>query len=275
MRMIVAAGMILAAIAGCGKKSDELTLKGSDTMLHVGEAWTEQFKKDHPEIRMSVTGGGSGTGISAIINGHTQIAMSSRYAEPNEIQAAVKLGKALKEFEVGKDGIAVIVSRNNPVSELTLDQLRKIFTGAVTNWKQVGGQDREIIIYSRDTSSGSYVFFREHVLAKKEFAKAALRMASTAVLVESVAGNEAAIGYSGLAYAQDANVRILAVKAVPEAEAVTPTFETIRDGSYAIGRPLLLYTLGEPQGRAKTFIDFTLSDKGQRILKEIGYVPVR
>jgi len=265
---------VVVVLAGCGKKGEELTIKGSDTMLHVGEGWAERFRELHPDVQVAVTGGGSGTGISAIINGHTQVAMASRTADQNEKEAAEKQGKPLKEFVVGKDGIAVVVNKVNPVSELTIVQLKKIFTGEITNWKQVGGADKDFVIYSRDTSSGSYVFFREHVLGNQEYVKSALRMAATAALVDGVAGNEGAIGYSGLAYAQEGNVKILPVKRDSDSEAVSPSEATIRDGSYPVSRPLMLYTLGEPKGQADSFIKFALGDEGQKILKGIGYVPI-
>jgi len=272
MLVVLYAAVILG---GCGRKREELSLKGSDTMLHVGEAWAEKFREDNPGVSVSVTGGGSGTGISALINGHTQIAMASRKIQEDERARAQKQGKAVREFEVGKDGIAVIVHKANPIKELSVDQLRRIFTGQITNWRQVGGPDRDIVLYSRETSSGTYIFFREHVLKNADYSPKALLMPSTVALVQGVVGNESAIGYSGLAYAEEGNVAIIGVKATDDAPAVLPSTETIKDGSYPISRPLLLYTLGDPGGNAKAFIDFALSTPGQDILKQIGYLPIK
>jgi len=274
-RLMLAVLIGAVVLGGCGKKREELALKGSDTMLHVGEAWAEKFREMNPSVNVSVTGGGSGTGISALINGHTQVAMSSRKIQEKELAEAQKQGKTIREFEVGKDGIAVILHKANPIKELSIDQLRKIFTGQVTNWRQVGGPDREIVLYSRETSSGTYIFFREHVLKNADYSSRALLMPSTVALVQGVAGNESAIGYSGLAYAEEANVAIIGVKAADDAPALLPSVETIKDGSYPISRPLLLYTLGDPVGHAKAFIDSALSTQGQEILKQIGYIPVK
>lgn len=269
--LFVAAAM---GTAGCGGKKQELTLKGSDTMLQVGQSWAEKFQQEHPGMQVSVTGGGSGTGISALINRHAAIAMSSRKIKDDEIALAPANSKP-KEFVVGQDGIAVVVNNSNPLSELTMEQLRKIFTGEVKNWNQVGGPDRGIVILSRETSSGTYIFFREHVLANKDYAANALLMPSTSVLVNTAASNESAIGYSGLAYAEEADVKIIGVKKNAGSPAVVPCAETIRDGSYPISRPLLLYTLGEPSGDARAFIDFAMGGEGQKILKEVGYIPLK
>lgn len=279
---------LLAGVAACsrttpsseGELSGSIQIKGSDTMVNLGQAWAEAFMARYPKVQVAVTGGGSGTGIAAMINGTTDIAESSRQMKPEEIQAAERNGIEPKEFKVGLDGLAVVVNPVNPVNELTMDQLRDIFMGKITNWKEVGGSDAKIVVLSRESNSGTHVYFKEHVLRRgnekgpEEFAPSALLMPSSQAIADEVATNPAAIGYYGLGYVTPKQ-KALAIAPQAGAPAVTPSVETVVNGSYPISRPLFMYTRGEPTGVVKAFIDFVLSDDGQRIVLELDFVPIR
>lgn len=264
---------LLAGGARAAQTEQYITVKGSDTMVHLVSGWAESFMKTNKAVDVSVTGGGSGTGISALINGTADICASSR-----DIQAAEKqkLNNAQREFIVARDGIAVIVHPSNPLKELTIEQIRNIFTGAFRNWKEVGGPDQPFTLLSRESSSGTYVFFQEHVLDKRNYSPRARLMPATSAIIQEAASNKTAIGYVGLGYAAEAGskVRMLAVRKDAGSGAVLPSEAAVQSGAYAIARPLYLYTKGEPQGLAKTFIDFTLSPAGQKIVLENGYVAV-
>jgi phosphate transport system substrate-binding protein len=246
-------------------------------MVHLCSTWAEEYMKANPGVEVPVTGGGSGTGIAALINGTTDIAAASREMKQKEKDKAAAGGARPVEFVVARDGIAVVVNPENPVSELTMEELKKIFTGAYENWLQVGGPDEGILVLSRESSSGTYVFFKDHVLKKQDYAVTARLMPATSAIVQSVASDRWAIGYVGLGYAVEAGdkVKTVLVKADEEAPAVEPSEETVMSGEYPIARPLHLYTLGEPRGAAKAFIDFALGPEGQRIVRETGYVAVR
>jgi phosphate transport system substrate-binding protein len=252
-----------------------LSIKGSDTMVHLVTAWAEAYMAAHPEAQISVTGGGSGTGIAAMINGTTDVCMASRKVKPREVELARERGVEFHEVVVARDGIAVVVHPENPVEELTLDQLRQIFNGTLRDWKQVGGPKRPLQVLSRESNSGTYVFFNEHVLRKDDYAREARLMPSNAAIVQAVSQDRGSIGYVGLGYAEGAPVRIVRVKADAASPAVAPSLTTVRDGSYPIARPLHLYANGEPKGLARDFIEFALSPEGQRIVRETGYIPVR
>ena len=252
-----------------------ITVKGSDTMVHLTSIWAEEFMKSHSNAEVSVTGGGSGTGIAALINGTTDICAASRPMMEKEKQLATEKGVHPKEFVVGKDGIAIIVHPENTVSTLTLRQLKRIFTGAVENWKEVGGKDQPILVFSRESSSGTYVFFQEHVLGKVDYTQAARLLPGTSALVQAVSADGGSIGYVGLGFAEHGEgVKTVMVAVDEQSEPVLPSEETVRSGLYPIARPLYLYTKGSPSGLVKEFIDFSLSSKGQQIVKENGYVPL-
>lgn len=253
-----------------------VTIKGSDTMVHLVSTWAEDFMDSHEGTDISVTGGGSGTGIAAMLNGTTDICAASRQMKKQEIELAEQKKITPVRYVVARDGIAVVVNPKNPVSTLTIEQLGKIFTGAYTNWTQVGGPDKPIIVLSRESSSGTYVFFQEHVLGKKDYTTNARLMPATSAIIQAVGEDAWAIGYVGLGYAVEAGdkVKMLAVKADAEAPPVVPSEETVISGEYSIARPLQLYTNGEATGTIKEFIDFCLSPVGQKIVRETGYVPV-
>lgn len=276
---------VLMALAGCSASSnaprgklgggeEELTIKGSDTMVHLASSWAEEFMKQSPQVSVSVTGGGSGTGIAALLNGTTDLCASSREIAQKELDLAKQKKVEPKEFTVGRDGLAVVVHPENPIKELTLEQIKSIFTGKTTSWKEVGGPDLAIVVLSRESSSGTFVFFQEHVLQKQDYATSARLMPATAAIVQETASNRQAIGYVGLGYV-DERIRALNVKADSGTPAVEPSFDTVRSGKYAIARPLYLYSNGEPSGPRKQFLDYCLSEAGQRIVQNEGYVTVK
>lgn len=253
-----------------------LTVKGSDTMVHLVSAWAEEFMKLHQDVELSVTGGGSGTGIAGIINGTTDICASSRRINDKEMELAAGRGITPVEVSVALDGIAVIVHPHNQLEEFSLDQLQDIFTGKITNWQEVGGVDRPILVFSRESSSGTYVFFQEHVMNRQDYAPRARLLPGTSALVQGVAADVGAVGYVGLGYVNEAGDRIKAVRIQGEAgaPAIAPSEKTVQDGSYPVARPLFLYTNGEATGTAKDFIDFILGEQGQKIVRETGYVSI-
>lgn len=278
--LIVATGFAI----GCGREdtsstgsadSGTLTIKGSDTMVHLVTAWVEAYMEAHPNTQISVTGGGSGTGIAAMINGTTGLCMASREVKSREREQARALGITFQEMTVARDGIAVVVHPQNPVNDLTMDQLRQIFNGTLRNWNQVGGPDQSIQVLSRESNSGTYVFFNEQVLEKDDYGREVRLMPSSAAIVQSTSQDHWSIGYVGLGYAEGAAVKVIAVKQDASSPAVHPSLDTIRDGSYPIARPLYLYTNGEPAGLTKAVADFVLSEDGQRIVQETGYIPLR
>jgi len=254
-----------------------ISVKGSDTMVHLTSSWAEQFMGHYPGTQLSVTGGGSGTGIAALLNGTTDICASSREIQGKEKELALQKKIDLVEHAVARDGLAIIVNPANPVAELSLEQIRKIFTGEYANWKDVGGQDLPIIVLSRESSSGTFVFFQEFVLNKADYTPKARLLAGTSALVQSVAADQGAIAYVGLAFALEAKatVKMLPVKSADGAPAVLPSDETVRAGKYPVARPLYLYTNGSSSPEVKAFIDFCLSDAGQKIVTETGYISAK
>lgn len=290
MRKIISAGMALLAIAtavfavGCeGETATDnqelvrITIKGSDTMVHLVTNWAETYMDSNPGFEITVNGGGSGTGISALINGTTDIASSSREMKAKEMEEAKAAGNEPVENLIGLDGIAVIVNPENPINELTIAQLKDIFTGKKTNWKDFGGQDSQIGIYSRESSSGTYQFFQEHVLSKENYTAAARLMPATSAIIEGCASEKSGIGYVGLGYATEAGskIKIIAVKTDDMSPAVMPTEATVKDKTYAIARGLYLYTKTPSPEAVKSFLSFCLSTDGQKILTETGYITIQ
>jgi len=257
-----------------GALAGTLNTKGSDTMVHLVTAWAEAFMGEHPDVEIAVDGGGSGTGIAALINGTVDIASASRQMKDEEKRQASDKGLEPVEFVVARDGIAVVVNPGNPVDELTMEQLSKIFTGAVTNWRAVGGKDQGISVLSRESSSGTYAFFREHVMSDQDYTVDAKLMPATSAIIEAAAEDAGSIGYVGLGYLVEAGDRVKALNIKPDegSQAVAPSEETVKSGEYGIARPLYLYTVGEPTGLVKAFVDFALGDTGQEIVRENGYV---
>ncbi len=263
-----------------GYAQDMIQIKGSDTMVNLGQAWAESFMKKHPKAFIAVTGGGSGTGIASLLNKTCDIAECSRKMKQKEIELAHNKGINPVELTVALDGLAVVVHPANPVDKLTIDQLADIFTGKITNWKELGGKDSKIVILSREVNSGTHVYFKEHVLRrnnpnnKDEFAHAALLMPSSQAIADEVAGNPQAIGYYGMGYISPSQ-KAVAVAKDNNSPYVLPTIENVVEGKYAVSRPLFIYTDGVPQGLVKEFLDFVLSVEGQKIVLDIDFVPVK
>jgi phosphate transport system substrate-binding protein len=253
--------------------------KGSDTLVNLALAWAETYMGAHPEVRISVTGGGSGTGIAAMINGTVDIANASRAMKPEEISAAQANGIEPIEFVVAGDAIAVVVHPSNPVDRLTLQQVSDIYTRKITNWSQVGGDDRPIVLLSRESNSGTYVYFLENVirLGDKDsellFSPDTLLMPSSEGISSEVRQNPNTIGYDGLGYVTP-DQKVLGVARDADGPYVLPSVETVNDGSYHISRPLFMYTAGELTGDGKTYLDWILGE-GQAIVPELGFVPLK
>jgi phosphate transport system substrate-binding protein len=266
------------ALAASGKNS--LQIKGSDTMVNLVQAWAEKFMEKNPQEFVAVTGGGSGTGLSSIISCTCDIAMSSRTIKEKEVTLAKQKGINPNEIKVALDGLAVVVSPKNPVGKLTIDELAGIFTGKITNWKEVGGANTKIVILSREVNSGTHVYFKEHVLrkgdpnSKEEFSPAALMLSSSQAIADEIAQNPAAIGYYGMGYISTKQ-KPLSVAKDKKSEYVAPTVQNVLNGKYPISRPLFLYTNGMPQGLVKKFVDFALSQEGQDLVLKTDFVPLK
>ncbi len=271
-----------ALVAACGGGSSRSVIqnKGSDTLVNVAQAWAENYAAVAPETAVAVTGGGSGTGISAMINGTVDIANSSRKMKDSELELARGNGNEPIEFVVGFDALAVFVHPDNPLDEVSLEQLATLYGegGDVDTWSEWGvevpgcGSD-EIVRVSRQNNSGTYVYFREAVLGdQRDFRLGSRDMHGSKDVVDLVENTPCAIGYSGLAYATD-HVKMPCVRKGEDGECVSPSVDTAIDGSYPIARPLFMYTAGEPQGTIREYIDWVLSDEGQCIIYEKGYAP--
>lgn len=265
--------ILLLAVAASPAAAD-VVIKGSDTVLPLSQKAAEVYLQAHKDASITVIGGGSGVGIASMIDGTCSIAQSSRPMKTKEKKQAEQSGIHPTETVIALDALTVIVHPDNPVRALTLKQIGDIFAGEITNWKEVGGPDRNIVTYSRESSSGTYAFFRKHVLDGREYSQAALLAPATGAIVQSVSQTEGAIGYIGMAYMTSG---IVALEVAPEdgKPAVAPSLETVADGSYSIARELFYYTNGKPQGEVKEFVDFLLSPKGQKLVSEVGYVPAR
>jgi len=256
---------------------------GSNTLLEVGRAWAETYSKLHPDVSLSVNGGGSGKGIAGIIDGTVDFANSSRKMEPGEIEQARKKGHEPVEHQVGYDGIALFVHKDNPVASLTMEQLKQIYIekGAITKWSQVGvkmpaGTSDDIVVVSRDDASGTYEYFRDDVLGGKtfNFRNEKRTMSSPTEIIDLVSKTKNAIGYSGLASSR-ADVRAVPIAKKEGDKPITPSIDTVLDKTYPISRPLFMYSVGEPKGPAKEYLDWILSDAGQRVLLDNHYPPLR
>jgi len=277
--LFVLIAITFATSAFAAKDKNSIQVKGSDTMVNLGQAWAEKYMEKNAGDFVAVTGGGSGTGLSSLLSGTCDIAMSSRNIKEKEIALAKQKGINPNEIKVALDGLAVVVNPGNPIGKLTLAQLADIFTARVTNWKEVGGKDEKIVVLSREVNSGTHVYFKEHVLRKndpnnkEEFAPTALMLSSSQAIADEVAGNSAAIGYYGMGYISKKQ-KPLAIAKDEKSEYEIPTIENVINGKYPISRPLFLYTNGIPEGLVKKFVDFTLSKEGQDIIIATDFVPV-
>ncbi len=282
--------ILLPGLAGCGPKAGEdgpappgaaasIQNKGSDTMVNLALAWAEVYGQLHPEVQIAVTGGGSGTGIAALINGTVDMANASRRIKDEERDNAEANGIEPVEHVVAGDAIAVVVHPSNPVDGLTIPQLSAIFSGQIRNWRQVGGEDRPIVILSRESNSGTHVYFLEEVVRqgnkedKTLFSPDTLLMPSSEGISAEVRQNPNAIGYDGLGYVTH-DQKVVAVAPAEGDVQVLPTLETVEDGSYPIARGLYIYTVGEPEGAIREYLDWILGPDGQKIVQELGFVPL-
>jgi len=285
--VLMAAAIALAGCPGGGGGGDGLSgsfsIIGSNTVTPLSSVWAEDFMKVNPGVSIAVSGPGSGAGIASLINGTTDICQASRMIRQTEIDSARANGVEPYEIQVATDALSVVVHPSNPVLELTIVQLSAIYTNRITNWREVGGNDEPIVVISRDTNSGTHVFFKEHVVQMKglptedktlEYGSKVLFLPSTKEGVDEVAQNPNAIFYPGLGYVTE-EVKPLAIKATADTPGVLPSVETALDGSYPIARPLLFYTNGEPTGAVRAFIDYCLSAEGQAKVTEVGYVPLQ
>ena len=252
-----------------------VTVKGSDTMVVLGQKWAETYMTEHAGSKVQVTGGGSGTGFAALQNQTTDLANASRKIKASEIEACVKVfGKRPTEYKVALDGLSVYVNSENPIKALSMEELEGIFTGKIKNWKEVGGADASINVYSRENSSGTYEFFKEHVLKGKDFASSAQTLQGTAQVLQAVAGNKTGIGYGGAAYG--AGAKHLAISKDKGGEAIEPTEETVLAGKYPIWRYLFIYVNPAlDKGEVSTYLKWIRSDAGQKVVKDVGYFPLQ
>ncbi len=263
-----------------GAPSSSIVNKGSDTIVNLALAWAEAYQALHPEIRISVTGGGSGTGIAALINNTVDIANASRAMKPDEIDQAQSQGMNPVEFVIARDAIAIIVNHANPVQVLTLQQISDIYSGKINNWQELGGEDRPVVRLSRETNSGTHVYFLENVLrlGQKDnrtlFSPDTLLLPSSEGITSEVRQNPNAIGYDGLGYVTD-EVKVLAVAPNADAEFIFPSAETVNSLAYPIARDLYMYTADEPEGVVAQYLEWILSDDAQDIVQELGFVPIR
>lgn len=266
--LLLATATVTAAFAG------NVTVKGSDTMVILGQKWAEVYMKSHPDTKIQVTGGGSGTGFAALQNKQTDIANASRKIRAKEREQCIKaFSKNPREYAVALDGLSVYVNAANKIDSLCLEEIRDIFTGKITNWKELGGADAPIILYSRENSSGTYEFFKEHVLLGRDFAPKAQTLAGTAQVLQQVAQDPNGIGYGGAAYGSGAkHIKVAATKG---GEPIDPTEESVISQKYPIWRHLFVYLNPElEKGEVKLFLDWIRSDEGQKVVKEVGYYPL-
>lgn len=254
--------------------------KGSDTMVNIALSWAETYRDVKPNISIAVTGGGSGTGIAALINGTVEMANASRAMKENEYADAAANGVEAVEHVVAIDALAVIVHPDNPVSQLTIDQLADMYTGRITNWQDVGGIDASIVLLSRETNSGTHVYFLEEVVRRGEsdnkdiFAPQTLLMTSSVGITSELRRNPRAIGYDGLGYVDPEHEKIIAIAPDSDSPYVMPTIETALTGEYALSRDLFMYTAGQPSGDIGEYLAWILGPEGQKIVKSLGFVPL-
>jgi len=257
-----------------------IQIKGSDTIVNLVQVWAEKFSQNNTAVNVGVTGGGTGTGFAALLNNTCDIAMASRKVEEKEINIAKEHNIFYEEYIVGLDGLAVLINKDNPVQKLTMEQLRDIFMAKITNWNQLGGQNRPIVLLSRESNSGTHIFFKEQVIrqadinSKDEFSPKALLMPSSQAIVDEIYQNPNAIGYVGIGFMND-QTKAVAISARNSNDFIYPSIENVMSGKYPISRPLYLYTNGFPKGFVKDFIDYTLSEQGQKVVAETSFVPIK
>jgi phosphate transport system substrate-binding protein len=253
---------------------EKITVKGSDTMVILAQRWAEKYMAAHPDVTIQVTGGGSGTGISALINGTTDICNASRPMKPSERdKLKQRFGSRGVEIATAQDGLSVYVNQGNPLMELSIEQVKDIYTAKITNWKALGGPDAPIILYGRENNSGTYVYFRDNVLMGEDYSASMQSMPGTAAVVNAVSKDKNGIGYGGAAYG--AGIREVKIKKDAGSVAYAPTVENIKNGNYPVTRFLYIYVKNKPTGKMKEYIDWILGDEGQAVVSQVGYFPIR
>ena len=273
MKKAVAA-LLFTAVALPLLAARPITIKGSDTMVIMNARLAETFMARNPGMVIQVTGGGSGVGLAALINGTTDIAAASRPIKASEVdKLKARFATTGYAWPIARDGLSVYVNTANPVKELSLAQLRDIYTGKVTNWSQVGGNDAPVVLYSRENSSGTYQYFKDNVLLGRDYSPRAQTLQGTAAVVNAVARDANGIGYGGAAYAK--GIRFAGVKRDEKSPAVVPSIETVRTGQYPISRYLYLYTRVKPAKEMKAFLDWATGPEGQALVVKVGYFPVK
>ncbi|MFH1699674.1 MAG: phosphate ABC transporter substrate-binding protein [Candidatus Zixiibacteriota bacterium] len=269
LMLIILASAIAASVVSAGSN---ITIKGSDTLVRLGQRWAEEYMKKNTEAVIQVSGGGSGTGIAALLNGATDICEASRDMKEKEYKLAEQKGIKPYRISVALDGIAVFLNEKNKIKNLNFAQLKGIYTGAITNWKEVGGNDARIIIYSRENNSGTYAFFKEEVLNKEDYSDYTQTLPGTAAVVNAIANDKNGIGYGGIAWAK--GVKYASVAKDEKSEYVEPSTESVSDGSYPISRDLYWFFNGKPAGELKKLVNWALSEEGQKVAADIDYVPL-
>jgi phosphate transport system substrate-binding protein len=264
---------ILLALALYSSASIAQKLKGSDTVLPLAQKEAESYMKSNKMAKVAVTGGGSGVGLAALVDNTTDIAMASRKIKMDEKMKLQDAGRAYKETIIAYDALSVIVNPSNKITQLTREQLEGIYTGKTKNWKDVGGDDLQIVVYSRESSSGTFEFFKDHVMNKKNYASTVLSMPATGAIVQSVSQTKGAIGYIGLAY-MDKEVKALKVSYDQGKTFIAPSMATAKDKTYPVVRPLYFYYLTTVEKTVKPFVDYILTAEGQKIVEQVGYVPL-
>jgi phosphate transport system substrate-binding protein len=274
MKKLFLAIIVAVVTFGFFRPSETITVKGSDTMVILAQRWAEAYMQQHSGVIVQVTGGGSGTGISALINGTTDICNASRPMKPSEKEKLKQRYNTLGvEIKTAKDGLSIYVNESNPIQELSLAQLKNIYTGAITNWQELGGSNQRIILYGRDNSSGTYVYFRDNVLKGNDYSSTMQSLPGTAAIVNAVAKDKFGIGYGGAAYGK--GIREVKIRKDDASPAYAPTEENVKNGNYPISRYLYMYVKSRPTGALKEYIDWILSPEGQQIVSKVGYYPVR
>lgn len=264
----------LSIILGFTLTTAAQKIKGSETVLPISEKAAQVFMKSTTGNKVTVTGGGSGVGFSALLEGTTDIAQASRKIKFSERQKIQESGKTIKEVIIAYDGLAVIINPANKVTKLTKEQLEGIFTGKIKNWKEVGGEDLKIVPYSRETSSGTYEFFKEHVLSNKNYMSGIMSMPANGSIVQSVSQTKGAIAYIGLAYLSK-SVEAVSVSFDKGKTYIAPTNTTVKNKTYPIVRPLYYYYFTKSESLVKSYIDFILSPAGQKVVDEVGYISIK
>jgi phosphate transport system substrate-binding protein len=264
-------------LAGCPAPQSEhqtITVKGSDTMVQLGQRWAELYMEAHKDVTIQVTAGGSGNGIAALIDGTTQICQASRSMKGSE-KESLKTKRNLEAVEtpVALDALAVYVNKDSPIKTLTMEQIGKIYLGEITDWKDVGGTPGNIVLYGRENSSGTYDYFKEHVLGGKDFPAKYQALPGTGAVVNAVAQDKRGIGYGGIGYATD--IKTIGIAKDAQGTAIEPSMANVLNGTYPISRQLYWYTAGPPEGAVKALLDWVLSPEGQKVVSEKGFYPLK